>query len=260
MREPVRARNSLAAVEERRYGSRVGLPRILRLLAQHEITATFFIPGWVAANRTAACRAIRDSGHEIAAHGNLHEPLEQLDRASEETILKESLGLLQTYLGVRPMGYRSPAWEMNLWSPSLLARHGFLYDSSLMGNDVPYFVDTASGRLIEVPVQWLLDDAPLYRHVYGASNAIADPDRVLQMWLHEFEGLRKDGGCFVLTCHPHISGRPSRVDVLDKLLRAMRSQPGVWFATCAEVATWTHASANDQTLVVADPERGVPVD
>ena len=89
---------------------------------------------------------------------------------------------------MRPAGYRSPSWDVNVWTPGLLKRHGFLYDSSLMGNDVPYRLDTPAGPLTEIPVQWIMDDAPLFRHVYGATNAIADPGRVLQMWSKEFIG------------------------------------------------------------------------
>ena len=102
---------------------------------------------------------------------------------------------------------------MNVWTPGLLKSHGIRYDSSLMGNDVPYDIATPEGPLTEIPVQWLMDDAPLFRHVYGATNAIADPGRVLQMWSREFVAMHRENGCFVLTCHPFISGRlPRGVD------------------------------------------------
>jgi hypothetical protein len=110
-----------------------------------------------------------------------------------------------------------------------------------MGNDVPYEVPTARGPLIEVPVQWLLDDAPLFRHVYGATNAIADPGRVLQMWSREFAAMHPENGCFVLTCHPFVSGRASRIALLEELVTYIRRSRGVWFATCEEVARW-HAT------------------
>jgi hypothetical protein len=102
-------------------------------------------------------------------------------------------------------------------------------------------VPTPQGPLTEVPVQWLLDDAPLFRHVYGATNAIADPGRVLQMWSKEFAAMHAENGCFVLTCHPFVSGRASRVALLDDLVTFMRRARGVWFTTCEEVARW-HAS------------------
>jgi hypothetical protein len=127
---------------------------------------------------------------------------------------------------------------VNVWTPALLKTHGFRYDSSLMGNDVPYRLDTPAGPLSEIPVQWIMDDAPLFRHVYGATNAIADPGRVLQMWSKEFSAMHRENGCFVLTCHPFISGRASRVQLIEDLVRFMRRQPGVWFATGEEVAQW----------------------
>jgi hypothetical protein len=94
---------------------------------------------------------------------------------------------------------------------------------------------------VEVPVQWLLDDAPLFRHVYGSTNAIADPGRVLQMWSKEFAGMHAENGCFVLTCHPFVSGRASRIALLEDLVTYMRRFRGVWFTTCEDVARW-HAS------------------
>lgn len=237
-REPEKARRSLGDLEERRFGPRVGVDRILRLLDRLKIRATFFIPGWTVENHPAESVRIRDAGHEIGAHGNMHEALGFLDEEQEDRVMREQLDILRSRLAVKPAGYRSPSWDVNVWTPDLLKRHGFLYDSSLMGNDVPYEVDTTQGPLVEVPVQWLLDDAPLFRHVYGATNAIADPGRVLQMWSREFAGMHDENGCFVLTCHPFVSGRASRITLLEDLVAFIRRSPGVWFATCEEVARW----------------------
>jgi hypothetical protein len=68
-----------------------------------------------------------------------------------------------------------------------------------VGDDIPYFVGTPHGDLAEVPIQWLLDDAPFYRHVYGSTNGIAEPDGVIRLWTQEFQGLYRENGCFVLT-------------------------------------------------------------
>src|SRR5205823_10150288 len=247
-REPEKATRSLADLEERRFGPRVGVDRILRLLDRLRLRASFFIPGWTAVNHLPQCTRIRDAGHEIGAHGNVHEAVGSLDAAREKAVLEAQLAILGDQLGVRPAGYRSPSWEVNVWTPGLLKAQGFLYDSSLMGNDVPYDLETADGPLAEVPVQWLLDDAPLFRHVYGATNAIADPGRVLQMWSKEFAAMHRENGCFVLTCHPFISGRASRVALLEELVLAMRRVRGVWFATCEEVARW-HAKQGPGPLM-----------
>jgi peptidoglycan/xylan/chitin deacetylase (PgdA/CDA1 family) len=237
-REPERSQRSLGGLEERRFGPRVGVDRILRMLERLRLRASFFIPGWTVEHHLAPCQRIRDAGHEIGAHGNVHEAVDGLDAQHEEAIMRAQLRILQSELGVRPAGYRSPSWDVNVWTPGILKAHGFLYDSSLMGDDVPYEVATEHGPLVEVPVQWIMDDAPLFRHVYGATNAIADPGRVLQMWSKEFAGMYRENGCFVLTCHPFISGRASRVMLIEELVGYMRSFPSVWFATAEEVARW----------------------
>jgi peptidoglycan/xylan/chitin deacetylase (PgdA/CDA1 family) len=248
-REPEKAKRSLGALEERRFGPRVGVERILRLLDRLRVPATFFIPGWTAEHHRGPCEAIRDAGHEIGAHGNVHEALDRLDRDEEERVMRDQLAILRDVLGVHPVGYRSPAWDVNVWTPDILKAHGFLYDSSLMGDDVPYELETAGGPLIEVPVQWLLDDAPLFRHVYGSTNGIADPGRVLQMWSGEFRGMHREGACFVVTCHPFLIGRASRIDMLEELVAYVRGFPGVWFATCEEIARW-HAGGDRRVTPV----------
>ena len=237
-REPEKARRSLAGLEERRFGPRVGVDRILRMLDRLRLPASFFIPGWTVEHHLPQSKRIRDAGHEIGAHGNVHEAVDSLTREQEEAVMRAQLAILQDLLGVRPAGYRSPSWDVNVWTPSILKAHGFLYDTSLMADDVPYEVETEHGPLIEVPVQWLLDDAPLFRHVYGATNAIADPARVLDLWGREFKGMHAENGCFVLTCHPFVIGRASRIALLEELVAYMRTFSRVWFTTGLEVARW----------------------
>lgn len=237
-REPEKAKRSLAGLEERRFGPRVGVDRILRMLDRLKLRATFYIPGWTVENYLPQCRRIREAGHEIGAHGNVHEALDSFNEEQEKSILREQLRILQDRLGLRPAGYRSPSWDVNFWTPGILKAHGFLYDSSLMGNDVPYDLETEQGPLTEVPVQWMMDDAPFFRHVYGATNAIAEPDRVLQLWSKEFAAIHRENGCFVLTCHPFISGRASRIALIEELVAFIRRSRGIWFTTCEEVARW----------------------
>lgn len=244
-REPQKAARSLAGLEERRFGPRVGVPRILSLLDRYKLPSTFYVPGWVAENHTEVVKSVRDAGHEIGAHGNVHEALDTLNPEQEQKILVDQLKILDDYVGVRPVGYRSPSWELNLGTPALLKEHGFLYDSSLMGNDIPYWLDTPHGKLAELPIQWLLDDAPFFRHVYGATNAIAEPDRVLRQWGQEFKAMYAENGCFIVTCHPWISGRASRIAMLEELIRYIRSFPGVWITTVEEMARW-HVQQNGE--------------
>ena len=195
---PEEAATRLDEVEQRRFGPRTGTPRILRLLEKYGLTATWFVPGYTVEHHTDAIIAVQAAGHELACHGNVHEALHTLDEAAERRVLDEQLAIFQRHLGIRPVGYRSPSWSLNARTPALLKEYGFTYDSSLMGDDIPYFVDTPGGKLAEVPIQWLLDDAPFYRHVYGHSNQMTNPMQVVDQWLQEFRAMYAENGCFVL--------------------------------------------------------------
>jgi peptidoglycan-N-acetylglucosamine deacetylase len=247
---PEKAARSLSALEERRYGPRVGVPRILRLLDRYRLRATFYLPGFTIENHYEACRSIRDAGHEIGAHGVVHENVEQLDLEREEAILRESLAIMDERLGVRPVGWRAPFLGINKTTPALLRRHGFVYDSSLSGYDVPYLIETPDGPLVEIPALSLLDDVPYYRHVPGASDDIADPEKVLRIYTREFRALYEEHGCFTLIQHPYLAGRPSHIAALEELIRYLRGFPGVWFATCREVAEWVTGPARTETVSI----------
>ncbi|MPZ23019.1 MAG: polysaccharide deacetylase family protein [Dehalococcoidia bacterium] len=253
-RDPQSAATQLGDMEERRYGPRVAVPRILRLLDRRGIPASFCVPGYTVRHHTAVVKSIQAAGHELACHGDVHEDIHPLDEEAERDLLQRQLGIFEEHLGIRPRGYSSPFWSMNLRTPRLLKEEGFIYDNSLMGDDTPYFLETRHGELVEIPVQWLLDDAPFYRHVYGASNAMADPDRVVGQWTQEFRGMHRENGCFVLTMHPWISGRTSRLDGLERLLDVIQEEPGVWFTTAMQVAEWAISTQQNKEVKV----RGLP--
>lgn len=252
--QPEEAATRLDGMEERRFGVRTGIPRLLRLFEKYRLPSTWFVPGYTIEHHTAVIRAVQASGCELGAHGNVHEPPHLLDDASERRVLEEQLAIFERELGVRPKGYRAPGASLKLGTPALLKEYGFVYHSNLMGDDIPYFVETPHGRLAEVPTSWLLNDAPFYRHVYGAPNQLAEPDRVVGQWIQEFRGIYRENGCFMLLIHPWISGRTSRVDGLERLIRAIRQEPGVWFATALEVAEWALETGQNADVKVPIPE------
>ena len=249
-RFPNAAATRLDGVEERRFGPRTGVPRILRFLEKHQLPASFYVPGFTIEHYPEVVKSVRDAGHELGAHGNVHEALEELGQQEERSILQRQLEIFEQHLNVRPLGYRAPSWSLNTRSPALLTEFGFTYDSSLMGDDIPYFLDTPLGQLAEVPVQWLLDDAPYYRHVYGSTNGIADPARVIGLWLQEFRAMYQENGCFVLCMHPWISGRAGRLDGLEQFIARARELPGVWYTTGLQVAEWALKSDQNAEVTV----------
>jgi peptidoglycan/xylan/chitin deacetylase (PgdA/CDA1 family) len=241
----------LSVMSHQAYGPRVGVPRLLALLERHAIQATFFVPGFTAERWPDAVRRIRDMGHEIGHHGYLHEPVAELDAEAEETVLLRGLDALDSVAGVRPVGYRAPMWELSGSSAGILERHGFGYDSSLMDSDLPYRLAAgpsggdAARSIIEIPVSWSLDDWGPYVYLPGisGSGAIAAPSDVVARWEDELEAMVAVGGCFVLTNHPFVSGRPSRARALERLVERATRIDGLWITTLAEIAA--HAESLD---------------
>ncbi len=222
----------------REYGPSVGAPRILELLDEYDVPASFYIPGYVAETHESLVEDILERGHEVGHHGYMHEPPASLSREKEEEVLDRGIAVLERVTGEKPRGYRSPSWELSEHSLSLLADRGFFYDSSLMGNDIPYMVDAGNRQLVEIPVHWELDDAPYFNYSpsLGARNLMASPEHVYQVWSAAFEGMYHYGRSFVLTMHPFVIGRPGRLRMLERLVRYIREFPGVEFMRAVDLA------------------------
>ncbi len=225
------------------FGPAVGVPRILDLLDEYRIPASFFVPGYTAEHFPDLVRDIVRRGHEAGNHGYMHEPPSSLaSREEEGDVLDRGNRILQELTGQRPLGYRSPSWELSEHSLDLLVERGFLYDSSLMGNDIPYLVETSGRTLVELPVHWSLDDVPYYVYapITGRTGPMASPQEVYNAWQWEFDGAYRYGRSFMLTMHPHTSGRLARLMALEHLVRYMKSHADVEFLRCIDVAQgWT---------------------
>ncbi|MFB6956895.1 polysaccharide deacetylase [Streptomyces sp. NPDC056309] len=242
------ASSRMSLMTHQAYGPRVGVPRLLRLLRRQDVKATFFVPGFTADTYPDMVRSIVDEGHEVAHHGYLHEPMRGIDAAREAEYLDRGLEALDR-LGIRPAGYRAPWWEMNWHTPDLLIERGFQYDSSLLDGDTPYRLHGtgAAGSLVEIPVDWGLDDWEQYAFYPGwtGSGVIESPRKVHEMWLLEAQAHHAESGCFVLTNHPFISGRPSRAAALERLIEDVRALDGMWITTLEQIAAHTAGTVKE---------------
>jgi peptidoglycan/xylan/chitin deacetylase (PgdA/CDA1 family) len=235
----------MSVMSHQAYGPLVGVPRLLGLLERHGIRSTFFVPGYTAHRYPAVVKDIVAAGHEVAHHGYLHEQPTAVSAEEEAANLDRGLQALEEVAGVRPVGYRAPMWDLSWRSPALLAERGFLYDSSLMDADVPYELAVGPGdghpgrrSLVEIPIQWALDDWEQFCFLpdISGSGLIETPRKARELWQDEFEALRDVGGCWVLTNHPFLTGRPSRARQLDELMAHVTSCADVWTTSLEEIA------------------------
>jgi peptidoglycan/xylan/chitin deacetylase (PgdA/CDA1 family) len=216
------------------YGAKVAVPLILDVLARHGVRATFFVVGEVAERYPDRVEAIVEARHELAVHGYTHTARSKLSREEEEQELTRARSVLEQF-SARVTGYRSPSWDFSPNTLDLLERHGFRYSSNFMDDIRPYRHERRS--LVELPVQWMLDDAAHWW--FGPADwvkKIATTAEVRAIWEEELVGIRELGGACVLTMHPQIVGRPSRLAFLDSFLEFAAALDGTWIATCDEIA------------------------
>lgn len=200
----------LSSRSERIYGVARGLRRILAVLEEFEVAATFYVPGVTAQRHPDEIRGIVELGHELGHHGHTHRRPDRLNSAEQRDEIQQGSAALAE-CGTAPVGYRAPGWELTDTTLELLAEHDFLYDSSLMGDDRPYAVAVGDASLVELPVHWSLDDAPFFA-------AQSDPAGLLAVWNRELELAAAERRPITLTLHPDILGRPHRADVLRRTL------------------------------------------
>jgi peptidoglycan/xylan/chitin deacetylase (PgdA/CDA1 family) len=235
---------SVGRLSQGQYGNRQGVPRILAILASHDVKASFFVPAVTALLYPDEQQRVVAAGHEIGIHGWIHERNSVLPLKAERDLQMRSADVLERVAGVRPVGIRTPSWDFSPNTLAITREMGLIYDSSLMADVDCYelLMDGKNSGVVELPVEWIRDDAVYFNmNRFAALRPYTPPTDVFEIFKKEFDGAYREGGLFQLTMHPHISGYRSRIWVLDELIRYIRSHAGVWFATHADVVRYAKA-------------------
>jgi peptidoglycan/xylan/chitin deacetylase (PgdA/CDA1 family) len=225
------------------FGAQEGLPRILALLDKYQIPSSFFIPAVSALLHPEMIPAIMKSGrHEIGVHGWIHESLVATGSAAEEErLLNQAIDFLTRATGKRPVGYRAPAWAFSENTLGLIRKAGMFYDSSLQAMDEPYEIVSngeATG-MVELGIDWTLTETPYL----GRGGTMPNPEALFNLYRDEFDGAYSQGTSFVLTLHPHVTGHRAPMKYLERFIAYMKAKPGVWFATCEQIARYAKEQA-----------------
>jgi peptidoglycan/xylan/chitin deacetylase (PgdA/CDA1 family) len=236
---------SIGKLSQGQYGNRQGVPRILEILRRHDVPASFYVPAVTALLYPEEQQRVVAEGHEVALHGWIHERNSVLPEAAERDLMLRSAEVLERITGRRPVGIRTPSWDFSPHTLALACEMGLLYDSSLMA-DVDCYELVLDGRatgLVELPVEWIRDDAVYFNmNRFAGLRPHTPPSAVFEIFRRELDAAFAEGGLFQLTMHPHISGYRSRVWILEELIRHARSLGPVWFATHEQVVR--HALAH----------------
>lgn len=231
--------NRPVLLSEGTFAIREGLEPLLALLNEHRVRATFYIPGLTADRYPDAVRKVAAAGHDIGSHGHGHKPAQTLSAEEEKKELVGGIESLARITGTRPRIWRSPSWEWSAHTLDLLLAEGVDVSTNFHDRVRPYrhMRDGNPVKLVELPVQWHLADAPFF--MYGGQigrqiHAAADVERI---WMEEFDGLYDwPGAFFHLTLHVQLIGHPGRLAMLNRVLHRIRSRPRAKFFGTAELA------------------------
>lgn len=235
------------------YDARVGIAKILELMEELSLNATFFTPGWTALAHAKICEGILKAGHEIGHHGYLHKmpDREKLDETFEE--IDRGFEALQKTFGIRPVGYRAPSGENFPELLAYLSKSGIRYSSSFRDDILPYRHQSAGDLpgLVEIPVNFAFDDWNFGMSSRTSPRPLFGRDAVLPLWIEEFEATHAWGGVTTLVLHPQVSGRPMRWHILRDFLRHVQSKGDVWIATGAQITNHFEALETERKTLSA---------
>jgi peptidoglycan/xylan/chitin deacetylase (PgdA/CDA1 family) len=228
-------------ISQGQYGARQAMPRIRRLLQREAIPASFFYPAVSALLHPDEVRGVAAEGHEIGIHSWIHERNTILPYEAERDLSFRAAEVLAKLSGRNPVGIRTASWDFSVNTLRIIREMGLLYDSSLMADDDPYELtdEGAPTGIVELPPEWIRDDAVYFNFArFSALRPYTAPSAVEEIFRAEFDGAWEEGGLFLLTMHPHVTGHRSRMPLLERLIAHMKHKGGCWFATHEQVARW----------------------
>lgn len=218
------------------YGIKAGAPRVLKLLREHEIAASWTIAAQSLETHPELARAIVALGHEPVSHGWRWVHQFRMDEAAERAFIRKAVASIEATCGVRPYGWLS-RYLMTDNTRRLLIEEGFTYHMDDFSGDVPFWDrDTVPGRPIAiVPYQIDTNDMKFW------TDPAYSPDDWLRYATRSFDQLWREGEAgnpkmMSLGLHLRIIGRPGRIWAFEEFLRYAKSHDGVWIATRKSIA------------------------
>ncbi|HEY1545897.1 MAG TPA: polysaccharide deacetylase family protein, partial [Xanthobacteraceae bacterium] len=158
------------------YGPHHAIYRLLRVLKEENVKATFITCGAIAERYPEAVQAILAQGHVVEGHGYNHEIARYLPRDQEDVVMKKAIAMIEKRTGRRPYGWRSCTQSTN--TIELLIENGFVWNSNAFHEELPYLYENDGKLLVELPRQ-PFGDGTLFGHRHGEYG---NPHHGLETW------------------------------------------------------------------------------
>jgi allantoinase len=217
------------------YETRVAIWRILRTFEKYSVKTTFFATAKTLETNPEAAKEIVSKGHEVCSHGYRWIEHFTLTRDEEREVIRKAIASIEKTTGERPVGWycREPSEN----TIELLAEEGgFLYDSDVYNDDLPYYVNVKDKKFLLIPY------TPDVNDFHYFSNRFTNSEAFYQYLKDSFDLMYAEGRenpkMMNVGLHVRISGRPGRTLAVEKFLKYIRRKPMVWIARRLDIAKW----------------------
>lgn len=216
-----------------RYGIKAGAPRVMKLLAEHQVRATFTAAAVALERAPDLAREIVAQGHEVCSHGWRWIHQFHMKEAEEREFIRKAVDSIRKSTGERPYGWLS-RYLLTENTRRLLREEGFLYHMDDYSDDQPFWEDAGGKPMVIVPYALDSNDMKFW------TDPALTPDQWLQYAIDSFEWLHAEGRAaprmMSIGLHLRIIGRPGRIGALEKFLLHVTRKPGTWITTRRAIA------------------------
>ena len=223
-----------------RYGLKAGAPRVMRLLRDRGVRATFTAAALSLERAPDLARQIVADGHEVCAHGWRWIHQFRMDEPTEREFIRKAVASIERTTGERPHGWLS-RYLLTDNTRRLLVEEGFTYHMDDYSDDVPFWNADAARPILILP--YAIDSNDM--KMWTAPGFM--PADWLQYAVDSFDWLRREGAdtarMMSLGVHLRIIGRPGRIGYFEKFLDHVLRHDDVWVATRIGIARhWAEAN------------------
>jgi peptidoglycan/xylan/chitin deacetylase (PgdA/CDA1 family) len=231
----------------RDYGPRVGVWRMMDLLAKYELRASVLLNSDVCAHYPQIIEEGNKLGWAWLAHGKNNSTYQaNMPLEEERRYLTEVVTTIAEGTGKQPKGWLGPGLTETFQTPGLLAELGIDYVLDWCNDDQPYPMKVRQGRMISVPYSIEVNDIPMFlgKGFTGEQFYQAVADQFDQLYA---EG-EHTGRVMCIALHPFLINQPFRHKYLDLALKYITQHSDVWFATSDEIAEWYYRDQYEAAL------------
>lgn len=235
--QPWEARGPAPSVRswaQRDYGNRVGIFRIMKVLARHGIRGSATVNSDICDYHPQIIEEAVKLGWELLGHNKTNpQRLGVLPPEEERELIFHVLERIERASGTRPVGWLGAALAESWHTLDFLIEGGCEYVADWVNDDQPYFMDVGGKRIVSIPYSYEINDSPHLQYRFGSA------DEFESMIQRQFDVLYREseesGRVMAICLHPFLVGVPHRIDSLDRALGYIASHSGVWFTTGSEI-------------------------